>query len=130
MKRHGTNARGVFGSFQKNIHINTAQGASVRSSPSGNSLRYPLGIVMGLLIASLLTAPPTTVPSAAPQFAVIMKYRQMIERDDRAISLLLEVEMWDRSKPIFGRSYLLSNGGEVLAFTQNPRTDRFYELSF
>jgi hypothetical protein len=84
---------------------------------------------MGVLIAFLLVAPPTTVPTAASQFAVIMKYRQMIERDDRALTHMLGGK-WDRSKPIKARSYLLSNGGEVWAFTQTPRADRHYELSF
>jgi hypothetical protein len=128
MKRHGINARNATEKLStpgKNVFV-----AVAKQSRSSRSVRYLLGILMGLLLAFLLIAPPTIVPNAEPQFAVIMKYRQMIERDDRAIRLLLEVEMWDRGKPIFGRSYLLSNGGEVLAFTQNPRADREYELSF
>jgi hypothetical protein len=97
MKRHGTNAHNVTGRLStpgKNVFV-----AVAKQSPSGNSLRYLLGILMGLLLASLLTAPPATVPSAEPQFAVIMKYRQMIERDDLIIDHMLG-GTWDRSRSI------------------------------
>jgi hypothetical protein len=128
MKRHGINARNATERLStpgKNVFV-----AVAKQSPSENSLRYLAGIVIGCLVTFFLVAPPTIVQNADSQFAVIMKYRQMIERDDRAISQLLGVERWDRNKQIYGRSYLLSNGGEVLAFTQTPRSDRAYELSF
>ena len=63
------------------------------------------------------------------QFAVIMKYRQMVERDDKALAHMLGGK-WDRSKPLMARSYLLSNGGVTWAYSQAPRKDREYELSF
>jgi hypothetical protein len=97
MKRHGINARNVTGRLSapgRNVFV-----AVAKQSPSGNSLRYLLGILMGLLLAFLLIAPPTIVPTAELQFAVIMKYRQMIERDDLIIDHMLG-GTWDRSKPI------------------------------
>jgi hypothetical protein len=127
MKRHDINVRNVTGNFS--AHGPSVVRAAASSNPLSNSLRYLLGILMGLLLASLLIAQPTIVPNADSQFAVIMKYRQMIERDDRALTHMLDGK-WDRSKPIKARSYLLSNGGEVWAFTQTPRADRAYELSF
>ncbi len=127
MKRHGINARNATEKLStpgRNVFV-----AVAKQSPSSRSVRYLLGILMGLLLASLLIAPPATVPSADPQFAVIMKYRQMIERDDKALAHMLGGK-WNRSKPLMARSYLLSNGGEVWSYSQTPREDREYKLSF
>jgi hypothetical protein len=108
MKKHGINAHNATERLStpgKNVFV-----AVAKQSPSSRSVRYLLGILMGLLLASLLIAPPTIVQNADSQFAVIMKYRQMIERDDRIITALMNGQ-WDRGKLLHGRSYLLSNGG-------------------
>jgi hypothetical protein len=57
-------------------------------------LRYALGSIIGALLYGLTTAPPTTVTSA-DHHAVIMKYKEMVQRDDRLLNVLLD-SSWKR----------------------------------
>jgi hypothetical protein len=84
-----------------------------------------MSAILWAIIYTVATAPWHSCDTTEAE-----RLKAEVARDDKLIDHMNGPDVWDRSKPMKARWYYISNGDKVWVYTQQPKADVNYQLSF